>query len=564
MTEKGQGRVKAISLGRSLQTALKTVLMYSVEHPAAEKPIRETYSALVEIFRQAAVFTLGFHGQRAVLNGTLTDDSAFAQIKQQFAKRGIALVRFQAGISHSDFKRLLTLLSANPQDIEDSGGIEEFVQRNPIPKVQIVSDSEAESSPSVLDQHVSHGKHLEGPVTATFSAPDFHLANRDGRPLTNEDFQRLLTFMLELMARSEGALISPTADSYLDFVEKASPDVRGTELARLPQFLQSLFETPATGVQQLISTRLCGWLKDEQFSISEWHDQTVSCLLLSSAALAAQEEFSAVQDIGAALERQVTADPSRHAKCCGGALSQLVSETAATRLVEMFLERRSDTGLYRTITTLLRWSGTLACEAIMLRIEEEQAAPNRIRLIRLLSQMGAPGIGPARKRLHDPRWFVVRNACRILGDLGDPDLCRQLKSALTHSDARVQQAALTSVIKGPCSGRAEVLAGSLVHLKGQLLELALDEVTLLKSEESVAGLAEYVIRRSDDRQPLLEKAISALAATSCESAALALARISVNEDISIPVRSAAREAHARHPLAVKMPAEDPVAQEIRN
>ena len=88
--------------------------------------------------------------------------------------------------------------------------------------------------------------------------------------------------------------------------------------------------------------------------------------------------------------------------------------------------------------------------------------------MRLLARLGTDAIAATRKRLGDERWYVARNACHILGTLGDPELARHLAQALSHPDARVQKAALIAIITAHPPDRGEILATALPSFHSHL------------------------------------------------------------------------------------------------
>ena len=169
--------------------------------------------------------------------------------------------------------------------------------------------------------------------------------------------------------------------------------------------------------------------------------------------------------------------------------------------------------------------GPPGAEAALQRLDEETAASNRLPLIRLIRSLGASAIEATRKRLSDQRWYVVRNAAYILGDLGDPELPTHLREAVRHPDFRVQQAAITAILKSNVAGRGEILAEALTHLQAGVLEMALDELTILKDPASVEHLEALVLGKREFKTGVLEKAVIALGAVPSDRAAEVLYKI---------------------------------------
>ncbi len=88
-----------------------------------------------------------------------------------------------------------------------------------------------------------------------------------------------------------------------------------------------------------------------------------------------------------------------------------------------------------------------AIERLFERLEEEPNALVRFRIMRIAGQLRGAAIHSAVKRLDDGRWYVVRNACLLLGEMRDPDMIVHLAPVLRHADERVQRAAFQALQK---------------------------------------------------------------------------------------------------------------------
>lgn len=717
--DRNQLKVQGLAFGRSLQMVLKTVIMYSVDHPAVEKVLQQTYAALQNLARQTQQFTFGFVNQRVLVGNILTDDSTLRQLELEFSKRGIAAVAFSEAVTLRDFKRVLALLSTKPQVLDENAGIKTLFDQNPIEGVRIVPARKRGreqddtvlgmgSEPYRVAQEIlgpSPGAGLAGldllcqsaglekpagfggsagevlalagkaiqtaltdprgdprgllaalarwfeelspeyvlrslpaakqnalhglaagevatdlvedvaanwgvkRITATPAGADAAAAEEEvvrllfrglqatrlaerllhklarlleeaGLPpevydrlrqgviwyslshqeqherllalqrYSAQEFQRLVTYVKETLDQGRIPELFQLADHYFTAMNSAPVEIKTAELARAPELLRAMASLETLEFLRRVTERMCGELLDDPHTEIECHRELVNCLACMAQIVSPFEDFELIHRIGSNLERSLVGHGAQHSSCCGMALGRLVSPASAERLVELFLTKREDPAGTKTITSLLKWLGPLGGERIFQRLEEETAAPNRMRLMRLLAQFGAGGIEPARKRLADPRWYVVRNACRILGDLGDPALSTQLRGALRHADARVQQAAVTAIIRSQVPDRAQVLAESLPYLRGQGLELALDELTLLKDPASIEGLELLILGREDVKTVTLEKALRALAVLPAERAAEALGKVLSCPELAPALRKTALEALSRSPFAL--------------
>ena len=348
--------------------------------------------------------------------------------------------------------------------------------------------------------------------------------------------------------------------------------MRAEELKRAPELLRVLASVQTLPLMHKLAEPLVREILDETRLHWPCHLEATHCLAIVAQNAGRFEDFEFVHKIASDLKRSMTRRPGQHADCCGKALAGFLTPEALERLIESFLQRRSDPAWVRTATSLLTMIGPLGAEVALHRLEEEPAASNRLPLIRLIRGLGAAAIEATRKRLSDQRWYVVRNAAYILGDLGDPELPTHLRGAIRHEDLRVQQAAMTAILKSNAAGRGEILAEALTQLQAGVLEMALDELTVLKDPASVGHLEALVLGKKEFKAGVLEKAVIALGAVPTDPAAEALYKIIVDSAQPLLVRRTALGGLFNHGSAVAaglvaklagLPPADPLAAEVR-
>lgn len=716
--EKALLKQQGLAFGRQLQTVLKSVAMYSVEHPATERGLQQAFAGLNALLKQAGQFTIGFVNHRLLMGSILTDDDSLAQLEAEFARRGIGTATFSAGLTQRDFKRALALLSTRPQSIEEAGGIEKLLSRDPVNGLRILparkpseEDEDVVFSMDAESYHLAQeflgpagsqrglfgggrgldllcqAAGLERPggaagadVVLDVAARAVHSALADpqkdartvlqalalwleemtpaaflaglpaeqqgalrGRPaeeiaaelvedaaahwgvrrlaerppevpadVAEEDVARLLmrglraTQVAERLLRKLGRFLeeaglppeiferlrqslewyalSPAQqrerllqlqrftgpefhrlvtylrarieeDRHPDAVEVAAhywnclfaapPDVQLEELTRAPELLRAVAGQPALDLLRQVAGRIGEQLLTAHPENPAGHAQAVACLEELAHLVAPFEDFETIHRIGLALEESAEGDAARHCSCCAAALARLLTPSATERLVELFLANREGSAVARVYPALLRWLGTPAGEKVFQRLEEESSASARIRLLRLISQLGPAAVEAARTRLADPRWYVVRNACRVMSDLEDTRLDFKLGGALRHADPRVQQAAATAILRSPSPERARVLADALPGLDGEVLDQVLDELMLLKDSSSVEGLARLLLEPGAHKLFTREKAVRILSVIGTDEALEALSRVLSSTSVLPAVRRAARLALER-------------------
>jgi HEAT repeat protein len=135
-----------------------------------------------------------------------------------------------------------------------------------------------------------------------------------------------------------------------------------------------------------------------------------------------------------------------------------------------------------------------------------------------------------------------------------------------------QQAAIIAIMKSQAPDRGAVFAEALPHLKAQVLETALDELSFLRDPASVDGLQQFLFAKTGSRTGALEKAVRSLAAIALEQAVEVLGKVLSDTGQAPFVRNTELLAlgYSSPPLARRILAEfvrlapnDPLATECR-
>jgi HEAT repeat protein len=767
MLDKKQFKVQGLRFARSLQMLVKMVNLFSADHQSASGLLRRSYDQLNPLLKQMRYFTCGFVDQRILLNNILTVDDSLKPLENEFLKRGIGAVTFDAGITLAAFTKAVSALAASPKAIEESGGLMPFLEQRNLELVRIFpankNEVRNEDGDTVLDvgsEEYLISKALSnigsasqgidvilGNLEANGSAagggsgagfvggggggigagggggsadggpgfgggfsdygliqpgsgtgpgsgagpgskgylnevqrlaeqkfdaslsnpeedpqkayielgkmlsrlrPDNVLASLGGEPaaqnnrvlgeeVTAEVFEdtALRWALRRLSATPRGeegvvveeqifrvlmrclrtthaasrlarklaefarnyALPKPTFERLQQEISwlTLTPDARLRELLSLEHFSPSEFRRVLDLIKELIrlgnpegalalGTRYFAIFGDytsirieEVGRIPEllenlsgvqsefWvmaedrlshtllsadlnqliHVQVVNALVALARIGAKYEDFELVKKIGSGLAQSGARDSSAHRLCCLPAPQLLLPPASGDRIAEMLLEKKNDSVWTKTVAGLLRSAGPNVVERVFLRLDIETEALNRLALVRFLGRLGPAALASARQRLGHSQWYVVRNACKILGDLKDPELLDNLMPALSHHEERVQKAALQAIKDSRLPNRRKAIAKALPLLSATLLEDALDELIFQVDLEHLPVLEEYFTNAVKATPKAMARVVQVIASIPQAPAGEALARISLNELLDETVRKAAREALAR-------------------
>jgi hypothetical protein len=147
-------------------------------------------------------------------------------------------------------------------------------------------------------------------------------------------------------------------------------------------------------------------------------------------------------------------------------VSQDVTEQIITALASNDETRRNEASV------LLKLFGRAVLESVLFVLEREENPDTRKRLMVIVRSMGTEITKEIVNRLADKRWYVVKTALQILGEIGDetisPDL---LTTSIYHDDIRVRKEAIKTLGRLKSRGAVKILS--------ELLEEKDDDIRLL-------------------------------------------------------------------------------------
>jgi hypothetical protein len=750
MMDKKQLKAQGIRFARALQTAIKMASLYSVDHQCAARPLQTSYDMLIAVVKQTPYLTIGFVDQRVIVNNILTTDASVKRLEDDFLRRGIGAITFDAGITLDAFKNAVDALTATQKTIEEHGGLMPFLETRQLEYVRVFPAGKNEirnnDGDTVLDmsseeyliskalaginpgmpqsfnallsqmqpegsgdqgfgapasgsgavglETAGSGAGVPGPVSgggpggptlvdgtslnrsgAGHGLPE-DLQTLIGKKLEDslndpdEDPQKTYAEMVRLVkeSRQEAPPTSgppgdgKTAEMTIEAFENAALGWAVQRLSSMPGGEQTVtvedhvFRVLMTSMQTTkaatrMAARLAELVKEHalpeqtynrihdelrwaglnfkqklrellgishftrveflralalirelikhkpedanalglhyftifddysEITIEEigrvpdllralagvsgdfWpaaaqtlikalasdrlgpvmHIQVVNALAALAHVAGRCEDFDLAYQVGTVME-QHAGRGSEHLNCCSVALLGLLAPSVVDQVAESFLRRKDSSSWIRIGAALVRWSGPAGVERLFSALESERVAANRLALIRLLSRVGSLGLFAARDRIHHSEWYVVRNACKILLELKDPELFQHLEFAFRHKDPRVQKAALQAVKESRMAGSAEALARVLPFLPRALQEEALSELAFQKDKCVLPGLLAFLKSPAAPSDGTLAMVMQIISAIPGEEPADFLAAAAADPQFSSAIRTAALHA----------------------
>lgn len=230
------------------------------------------------------------------------------------------------------------------------------------------------------------------------------------------------------------------------------------------------------------------------------------------------------------------------------ALQELASPQMIAFLVDRLL-RRTHTAATK-LMGLLWQIGPGAIPALIEPLGRARTVSQRRMLADTIAGFGEAAIPLLLGPLSDERWYVVRNAVTILGEIGHPAAIRALEPICAHPDPRVPKEAMKALGKiGSHEARA-ILEMHLRHAEGEVQLLAAFALGQMRDPEAVPALLSLVSQPLwRVRVELHREVIKALAKIGGPAVVPAIGRVFRRRSILFPQRNEALREIAAQALA---------------
>lgn len=121
-----------------------------------------------------------------------------------------------------------------------------------------------------------------------------------------------------------------------------------------------------------------------------------------------------------------------------------LSKPAPLRAVAGLIPKKPERRQY--YFEVLARTGEEGAEALIEQVNQAQTSEDRKRLFEVLTEL-PEAVAALIRMLGDSRWFVVRNAAELLGELGATRAEEALVALLRHTDDRVRRAATNALVR---------------------------------------------------------------------------------------------------------------------
>ncbi|TYO97514.1 HEAT repeat protein [Geothermobacter ehrlichii] len=178
------------------------------------------------------------------------------------------------------------------------------------------------------------------------------------------------------------------------------------------------------------------------------------------------------------------------------ALNQLTQPELIDFLIDFLCDREIADRHRELLLRILTFLRQRSLERLMERLAGEKVGACRKILSNALARQGSQAVPLLAAYLRDERWYVVRNAVNILGEIRDPAATRHLNPLLHHEDIRVCRETIRALTRIGGPGAARILLDIINDDDEEISRQAILSLGVIGDETAVPDLLK-IVRKSD-------------------------------------------------------------------
>ncbi len=186
---------------------------------------------------------------------------------------------------------------------------------------------------------------------------------------------------------------------------------------------------------------------------------------------------------------------------------ELTSPAVASHLVAKLGQARREEDRSRLLAVTARLGEEMA-RALADALGEARDRYQRRAYMDAMIALGPVALEMAARMVEDPRWFVVRNAVAILGELGGEEAVSQVTGTLANGDPRVRKEAVLALARLGGDDARILLLGMLEDSDPEVRAMACRGVGVQKVEKAVRTLLHLL--EEDPNEDVQVEALQAL------------------------------------------------------
>lgn len=436
---------------KELVRAVKTLQLYPSGHPNLDIILGKSYSELHKLVSQEGdiKWLIDAEGFYYRNERLMPSNIAIKEVSQEFFLRKVKEVTFRSDLNLDELKTFMSIVTIDPVALNSLGGAEVYLARKEVK--------------GLLLNEMSYANLLK---------------------LIEEEQEHQDEEIIEL----EEAEIE---DEELEEIDEHAGVTEADELAE--------FE------------RLISQLEIERDPLS--YNDTAVRVVEKAAYYQGFENFSPIiraLNIFTAAQDPAIEMPDNIRSIAKKRLEELLTDKLLTHMIETL--GTDDEEERASIEKILHQVGEHAHVLLISSLVSTTDTKLRRNIYNIIVDIGEPLRAEITSRLHDDRWFAVRQMVSLLGELGGEESLDTLEEIYDHPDARVKKEIMKSLAKIPSQRSLAILLKGLKNKDKSIQANSIFSLSILKNPAAVKPLGEIVAKRDllHENEELRKEAIKAL------------------------------------------------------
>ncbi len=185
------------------------------------------------------------------------------------------------------------------------------------------------------------------------------------------------------------------------------------------------------------------------------------------------------------------------------ALEQLSTDEMTSYLISFLFAEEAEQKTRDTLTKVLAFIGSMIASRLMEILADEKVASKRKLLHEILVRSGTASLPIFYEYLDDDRWYVVRNAVAILGNIRSQESLAQLTPLLQHDEIRVRRETIRALTKIGDKRAVKILIQTAIADDQELRRQAILSLGAIRATGAVPTLL-TLLKKSDWSQRAID------------------------------------------------------------
>ncbi len=170
------------------------------------------------------------------------------------------------------------------------------------------------------------------------------------------------------------------------------------------------------------------------------------------------------------------------------AVEEYLGEERMRQVVHLLKNLKRESPDFDKLVKFFDTIGAPAIETLVGALEDEESRHIRLLICQALARTSDKSITAVAAKISHAKWYVVRNAVSILGQIGKPECVPHLRKALRHKEIRVKKEALKALASIRTDEAIDLVCECVENSDINMCKTALEWISAIEAERALPAL----------------------------------------------------------------------------